>query len=176
MNGGLAHAVGAILEKRAMPVFAQWEIADALIHGGAGAPPARAGGFVDWDLDKYPMRETYTWGRASVDVYKAVPLWPKACAESEQTIEDMKDAGTIGRHYLSTDGVMRQFRALWERQVRVEVECWGCNQASSKALFSTPFLGARAQRRTCRVLCGPNQTGSAERAETTFPAHYACSE
>mmetsp|Transcript_149676 Transcript_149676/g.462105 ORF Transcript_149676/g.462105 Transcript_149676/m.462105 type:complete len:398 (+) Transcript_149676:33-1226(+) len=112
MNCGLAAAVVALLERRPMPVFAQWEVADALLHGGGGCPPEAAAGYVDRDRGEYPLVEGYRGCR----VHKAVPAWPEACRSGGHTLQEMgSDAQLIGRHYLSTRGVMDHFCALWER-------------------------------------------------------------
>ena len=39
-----------MLAVRPMPVFAQWEIADALLHGTEGAAEGLVESFADWNM------------------------------------------------------------------------------------------------------------------------------
>jgi hypothetical protein len=49
-NCGLAEEIKKILAVRPMPVFAQWEIADALVHGAGGAPEGMTESFGSWEM------------------------------------------------------------------------------------------------------------------------------
>ena len=83
---------------RISQVFAQWEIADALIHGEGGCGAEAGAGYMAADWYKYPLREAYEYsgrgssGAAVVDVHKSVPLWPQQCMENRENLQ--KSAGS----------------------------------------------------------------------------------
>jgi len=110
MNVGLAAAVANILQHRSMPVFAQWEIADALLYGDQGCPADKAAGYYNYEPDMYPLHEQWR----GHEIFKSCPTWPKACKEFGMQLAEMGHRGEMQKHYLSTDGVARCFGALWE--------------------------------------------------------------
>jgi len=109
MNCGLAKVVKDLLAVRKMPVFAQWEIADALMYGEDGAPPDKAAGYYEYDTEKYPYRETWD----GHDIFKAVALWPEICKEQGMTLKQMGESSSIKQYYLSTQGVVNFFQSSW---------------------------------------------------------------
>lgn len=127
-NEGLAEMIKKVLAVRPMPVFAQWEIADALLHGGKGHP--RPESFYEWQFgdeaaggDKGKAGEWYgrieefevTPGGAKVKVYKSLPIWPLAVQKKLVPDEEhLRDAGTMRKYYLSTVGVLEQNESFWK--------------------------------------------------------------
>merc|ERR1719379_287929 len=89
-NEGLADEIKNILAVRPMPVFAQWEIADALLQGAQGHP--RAESFFAWHFGDgaeggVPEKAGEWYGRieeyagpdgTSAKIYKSLPIWPLA--------------------------------------------------------------------------------------------------
>lgn len=134
-NEGLAEEIKAILKVRPMPVFAQWEIADALLHGPRGHPHPES--FYRWEFgdacpggDSSKVGEWYgrveefavegggengEQGTKSVNVHKSLPIWPMAIKEKLVDEEALADGATMKRFYLSTVGVLQQNQEYWSK-------------------------------------------------------------
>ena len=125
-NEGLAAEVKAILAVRPMPVYAQWEIADALLHGADGHP--RPESFAKWDFGDDvaggdPSLKGKAYGRvedyivpesgARVAVHKSLPIWPLALKKKLVEEEALADGPTMRKFYLSTVGVLQQNAEFW---------------------------------------------------------------
>ena len=127
-NEGLAAEVAAILKVRPMPVFAQWEIADALLHGPDGHP--RPESFLKWEFgdaltDGFgdPSRAGEAYGRvetyvvpgsgAQVAVHKSLPIWPLALRKKLVEEDALANGATMKKFYLSTVGVLQQNAQFW---------------------------------------------------------------
>lgn len=126
-NEGLAEEIKKILAVRPMPVYAQWEIADALCHGGDGHP--RPESFWAWDFgdaaeggdpskaeEWYQRIENFEVAETGekVKVYKSLPIWPLAIKKKLVEHDALADAGTMKKYYLSTVGVLQQNQELWD--------------------------------------------------------------
>jgi len=121
MNCGLAETIKNILAVRKMPVFAQWEIADALCFGENGCPEAMYESFLGWDFEDalpdgdvgvpnpYPRIGEYNGS----PVYRALPIWPRAVEEGLVKQEDLADVANLKPYYLSTGGVLEQSYEIW---------------------------------------------------------------
>eukprot|EP00927_Polykrikos_kofoidii_P067874 TRINITY_DN63308_c0_g1_i1.p1 TRINITY_DN63308_c0_g1~~TRINITY_DN63308_c0_g1_i1.p1 ORF type:complete len:481 (-),score=56.43 TRINITY_DN63308_c0_g1_i1:90-1532(-) len=112
INCALAAVVAALLRCRKMPVFAQWEVADALLHGSDGCPAELAVGYRECDYTSYPLVEEHM----GCHVYKSVPCWPEQRKRKKQTLEQMYEASVVRHFFLSARGVMSYFRSLWAKQ------------------------------------------------------------
>jgi hypothetical protein len=126
-NEGLAEAIRKVLQVRPMPVYAQWEIADALLYGGNGHP--RPQSFADWNFgdrveggdaskrgEWYSREEEYEIpgsGGIKVPVFKSLPTWPLALRSKVVEEAQLGDAKTMSKHYLSTVGVLQQDQNFW---------------------------------------------------------------
>ena len=125
-NEGLAAEVAAILSVRPMPVYAQWEIADALLHGADGHP--RPESFFRWEFgddvedgdpslkgQAYARVEMYTvpGSGATVPVHKSLPIWPLAIRKKLVDEASLADGPTMKKFYLSTVGVLQQNAEFW---------------------------------------------------------------
>lgn len=129
-NEGLAEEIKAILKVRPMPVFAQWEIADALLHGSQGHPrpesffrwefgdacpggdPSKAG---EWygRVEEYEVKGRDDGVRVKVAVHKSLPIWPMAIKEKLVDEVALADGATMKKFYLSTVGVLQQNQEYW---------------------------------------------------------------
>lgn len=129
-NEGLAEEIKAILKVRPMPVFAQWEIADALLHGSQGHPrpesffrwefgdacpggdPSKAG---EWygRVEEYEVKGRDDRVRVKVAVHKSLPIWPMAIKEKLVDEVALADGATMKKFYLSTVGVLQQNQEYW---------------------------------------------------------------
>jgi hypothetical protein len=108
-------------------VYAQWEIADALLYGGNGHP--RPQSFADWNFgdrveggdaskrgEWYSREEEYEIpgsGGIKVPVFKSLPTWPLALRNKVVEEAQLGDAKTMSKHYLSTVGVLQQNQNFW---------------------------------------------------------------
>eukprot|EP00931_Biecheleriopsis_adriatica_P053746 TRINITY_DN31537_c0_g1_i1.p1 TRINITY_DN31537_c0_g1~~TRINITY_DN31537_c0_g1_i1.p1 ORF type:complete len:433 (-),score=68.60 TRINITY_DN31537_c0_g1_i1:3-1301(-) len=117
-NCGLALAVRKIIEESPSSVFAQWEIADALLHGSEGAHNAAS--FASWDFGgadgSYQLQEPCTLrslSPGSVAVYKAVPTWPKAVKDREVCLDELREHQKMWKYYLGTPDVVEQMTPHW---------------------------------------------------------------
>ena len=125
-NEGLAESVRAILAVRPMPVYAQWEIADALLHGPNGHPSAES--FARWEFgDSLPGGDPSQAGRSyarvepytvpgsgvQVAVHKSLPIWPLALRKRLVEEAALADGPTMKKFYLSTVGVLQQNADFW---------------------------------------------------------------
>lgn len=114
-----------------MPVYSQWEIADALVYGPQGCPKEQAESFANWDFvddlpdgsrpgeveNPYPRIDDYPVLGEKVKIYKALPLWPKAVEEGLCEFDDLADGAVVRKFYLSTSGVLEQSRNIWDEKI-----------------------------------------------------------